>query len=267
MPAVQAAREAARRIQCSSNLKQIATASLSYESAWGSFPTGRLGCDEDTSPPECATDGTHYNIRGALVLIMPYIELNTLHDLNRSTTSTSSVVSRERPTIYVCPSDTAERTLSATSTAATASYAMCGGSYGPERTPQCPKKACTQVKYYNDGMFNYRIPTRVVDVTDGLSSTFLFGEKVDEVISSWTNGLRYVTIRYADAPLNTPAGMPPAVVLDGKDHNGAFISRHPGGANFAFADAHVQFVSENIADRTYQALATRAGGEVFHDSY
>jgi prepilin-type processing-associated H-X9-DG protein len=61
--------------------------------------------------------------------------------------------------------------------------------------------------------------------------------------------------------LNTPPGELTIGSTSTPDANGAFASRHPGGAQFVFGDGHVQFVSANIAFGTYEAIATRAGDE------
>ena len=69
------------------------------------------------------------------------------------------------------------------------------------------------------------------------------------------------TMRSTDNPLNTPPGKGVVVDLYGYKANGAFGSKHPGGANFAFGDGHVEFLSENINLPLYRALSTRAGKE------
>ena len=148
LPAVQAAREAARRSQCTNNLKQIGLALLNYETAFKEFPSGRTGCERTTSDPSCANaslDGT-----SGFVPILPYLELQNVYDMFdfsafvwqggngswRSVGRNEEAVS-QRPTVYVCPSDQAEPIRVSTGgvteglESGVASYALCMGSKGP----------------------------------------------------------------------------------------------------------------------------------------
>jgi prepilin-type processing-associated H-X9-DG protein len=92
---------------------------------------------------------------------------------------------------------------------------------------------------------------------------------VGEVIEShtsesgncWLYGSRHgSSMRSTENPLNTPPGEG-VILSESRRVNGAFASRHPGGAMFGFGDGHVSFLSENIDLETYRALSTRAGGE------
>jgi prepilin-type processing-associated H-X9-DG protein len=76
-------------------------------------------------------------------------------------------------------------------------------------------------------------------------------------------GSRYLhSMRTTDYPLNTQPGQGTALNLYGYIANGAFASKHPQGANFAYGDGHVTFFSENISQSTYRALSTIAGSEM-----
>ena len=93
-------------------------------------------------------------------------------------------------------------------------------------------------------------------------------EITDEIMDNvWSLSTRAVNChRDTSNPLNSPLGQPPGGVLDNAyrelDENGAFGSEHSGGANFSFGDGRVEFISDNIDMNVYQALSTRAGGEV-----
>ena len=120
LPAVQAAREAARRMQCTNNLKQIALAISMYELSRGTFPTGRLGCDV-SNIAACQGDNTNFATSG-FVLVLPYLDLGSLYDMMDLETGlfgwTASgaaipmspqnlMAVKERPAVFVCPSDSA----------------------------------------------------------------------------------------------------------------------------------------------------------------
>jgi len=117
-------------------------------------------------------------------------------------------------------------------------------------------------KHHNSGAHLYWKTVAIKKVTDGLSKTISVGEVIDghTVNSSniWTYVLRYADcFRVADTPINTPAefnGI--AVGTNDAKVNGAFASRHPGGALFSYLDGHIEFVQEDIDIDTYQNLAT-----------
>ena len=294
LPAVQAAREAARRSQCVNNMKQINLALLQYEGAKKRFPAARKGCDNlglvyqgvDCSS-KISSAGYELGLHGAsaFVYILPYIEEQALFDQfrtdlvsiwNASTTSTwylepdVKIAIATRPAAYVCPSDGElpyfaeyKHLVPARQDVATGSYANVAGTLGP---------SSSSLKYANDGVFFYSRRMKVSEITDGLSHTLFTGETIqgDLAIGSnlWTNGNRLnSTMRVACNPINWPPGDkngPCSFLPDSTGvniANGAFQSRHPGGANFAYGDGHITFLPDSIDLTVYKALATRAGGE------
>ena len=289
LPAVQAAREAARRMQCSNNLKQISLALVNYENAFRTFPPGTLGID-GASEGVFATYTPHQRtVMSALVLLLPFVEQQALYDsfdLDNGPvwffTGVASPMSSAwlsepgkvaavatRLAVYVCPSDTSEEMtetyLLPNVEAATGSYALMAGTNGPRFFGT----AWVAVKYDNNGMFYYVQAHKVRDCTDGTSNTIFAGETIEahnpESRNIWTIGWRLTdSQRTTDNPINTPPGL--GVTWSGL--NGCFASKHPGGAMFAFGDGHVSFLSENIDLETYRALSTRAEGEVIRgDAY
>ena len=174
----------------------------------------------------------------------------------------------------MCPSDTSEPYSENTNPgfpgvyaigdykAATGSYATVSGTVG------MTKGITNAQKYSNSGVFYYLTAHSIRDIADGLSKTLFVGEVVDGHTQNssniWTRAVRAMdTQRATDNPLNTMPSEPVYDTSYGLRVNGAFASRHPGGAMFAFGDGHVSFLVENISLDVYQALSTRNGGEVF----
>ena len=269
LPAVQAVREAARRIQCANNMKQIALACLNYESAHSVFPAGRHGLEAPQATPHQALapevllyDGTSF-----FVTILPFMELqNALDNLHVSElntwadgsgalsftwdpTSSSlenqqalAVIEMQMPA-YSCPSDdTPEFTMweGAGSApirevkAATGSYAGCAGSI----VSMTSNSITTQLKYGNDGMLFFANAVTIGSVEDGTSSTVIIGEVIDGdhpvQNNIWSlNKHARSTHRMTITPLNFPTGVYPGSI-------DAWFPRNPNanGRNGCFASSH-----------------------------
>lgn len=305
LPAIQAAREAARRMQCVNNEKQIGLALLNYESTHKKFPAGRHGCDGSIERiVGCEQESTvERSAMSAFVKILPYLEQQQLYDLlvsgnqgllispwetiwptplggdddrgvpleNWATTKLQEALNT-RPDAYVCPSAGSEPETqwqlydNAGFRPATGDYALCMGHRGPTW-----QRRFFPVKVDNSGIFFYIREIATREIEDGTSNTFFGGEVVEshglDSSNIWSRAERHLDgIRTTDNPVNTAP-------RDGVTHrkrvskerayeaNGAFASRHPGGANFVFADGHVDFISENIDLETYQAFGSRAENE------
>jgi len=293
LPAVQAAREAARRSQCSNNLKQIGLALHNHASAHKDFPAGRLGCDTQAGNPCAGVAAADRLGPSFFVAILPYLEQQSLYNQYSldgfvgapwATRAGGDIswVSRyrdalaTRPEVFVCPSDTApvcgepdgflivgeSHYLPFGTCAATGNYA------GVMASMEGPPSNSYDVKM-GSGSFLYLRKLRPRDITDGLSNTLFVGEAVVSNTASggaivWSLGYRFSTLRTAVNPINTPTGRGILTTASGRvPMNGAFQSQHPGGSQFVFGDGHVGFLSENIDHlRVYAALATRNGEEV-----
>lgn len=290
LPAVQAAREAARRMQCTSQMKQLCIALANYELSIGCYPPGRVGCDNH--PTRCPAMAQRVGTSG-FVMLLPYLELNSLYDQIDFTSAAATgglwggyagtgwlavngPILGERPASFVCPSDESEpshedpgfipayATIDGSTTypAATGSYAFSTGTYtqmygGGDLT-----------KYENTGVFYYQSDHKVSDISDGLSNTIYVGEVVEshtgDSSNIWTRAVRDMDcLRSTYNPVNTWPGDPVGVSGYGITVNAAFASRHPGGANFGFGDGHVDFIGETIDLDVYQWMSTRAGGEAY----
>lgn len=278
LPAIQSVREAARRSSCSNSLRQIGLGLALYESSHSQFPPGRMGCSSTigaTQPwPDDPCNNLTIGVRmcgaSALVAILPFVEQQPLQTAldprgglwvddisDRAWFDSASPEKRaallERPALFVCPSSVAEPVsdvYAALSDAATASYAFCNGSFGPDSDDNL-------VKYENDGAFVYARPRKINAINNGLSNTYFGSEVINadvwESSNIWTYGrIHSDTLRSTRNPLNTPSGE--GVVRN--QRNGAFGSRHPGGANFVFGDGHVQFVTDDIEMSVYRQASS-----------
>ena len=302
LPAVQAAREAARRAQCVSNEKQHGTALLNYEAAKRKLPAGRHGCDSSTASLCSGQPDLERSAISAFVKILPYLEqqvLFTTLDLRKqnmtiwpAATDDSDVyfgpwatlavqqALNTRPFVYVCPSadsnpisdwDVYQSGVGWQYTPSTGDYAMCMGHRGPTWA-----RDLDAVKLKNSGIFVYLTEYKMRELEDGSSSTFFGGEVLEshsfDSSNIWSRAERHLDgMRTCDNPINTLPGLG---VIHGKrasatvryNANGAFGSKHPRGSNFVFGDAHVEFISEDIDPATYAAYASRASQEI-NDEY
>jgi prepilin-type N-terminal cleavage/methylation domain-containing protein/prepilin-type processing-associated H-X9-DG protein len=292
LPAVQAAREAARRMSCANNLKQDGTASANYESAKKHIVPARLGPDSTKASYEAAPLTTAIQRSGASgwVLLLPYLEQKAIYDKldvfkNKSiwpagdaiyggagwNTDERKAAMGARPQVFVCPSADSEPVLNFkyqdwSPAPATGDYAFCGGHRGVSG-PFSPSNAC-RIKHHNSGLHLYWTVRKPQQVEDGLSNTISVGEVVEaHTIDSsnlWTYVLRFAdNFRVTDVAVNTPPGVDCKNVGEGEGSvgclNGAFASKHPGGAQFLWGDGHVTFIEESIDLDVYQNYSTIAG--------
>lgn len=280
LPAVQSVREAARRINCQNNLRQLGVALLNYESSFMMLPPGRVGCDdigETMQVSQCRSGLTSEQKNGAsgFVSILPQLEQSNLsnalqvengglwnRDVDDLTWWKDSSQKREGIRVQLpvlwCTSESGSRESDVYSPviAATSSYAFNNGSLGPDN-------AVHTTKYKNDGAFIYHSEISLKDIDDGLSNTFLVGEVVRPDTNESSNVWSYAIangdcLRTTTNPLNTLPGDGIVVEL----RNGAFGSSHPGGGSFVYGDGHVAFVNDSITLSAYRAFSTIDGGEV-----
>ena len=292
LPAVNAAREAARRVQCKNNMRQVILGLINYENANKVYPAGRDGCDGTEGSPnnECQLlPKPRQHVRGAsgFVHILPLIEERQLFDLQsktamvwwddqpwRSVAGNIKLVGTVVKT-YRCPSSPVNPIVppgfqapgnkggvynTDTIPLALGSFALCQGSMGSN----AHGASSVEVKHENTGMFLYGFRVKSKDVKDGLATTFFVGEVTNENMNGssnvWSVGGRLEdSMRSTEVILNSPIYIPGADVgLNyGFEENGAFSSNHPGGAHFALGDGHVAWISDNISLTTYRALSTR----------
>lgn len=288
LPAVQAAREAARRIQCSNNIKQLALACLNYESSTGSFPYGNAY-------------GGGTNIRAApswIALSLPYFEQKTLYDKFDFTQLMDHANNDQGMAAIVktliCPSDgdaykpmcEGRCTCCSLGGRQNAHGTWYIGVAGPVHNDSCgfcsdPNPSdgnyCCQGTSYGSnnsapGIFGrWPVGRKLKEITDGLSNTLLIGEALPHqnmhnvaIGINLTNGSTNIPINL----MATTAQMPRSGVADGTLHGQnpapqmmGFKSRHPNIIIFALADGSVRPVQARIDFRLINELGTMAGGE------
>jgi prepilin-type N-terminal cleavage/methylation domain-containing protein/prepilin-type processing-associated H-X9-DG protein len=276
LPAVQMAREAARRMQCTNHLKQIGLALHNYHDVHRRFPVN-MGPWSVPAVPWRAMNG-----KGWIVSILPQLEEQPLYDSFSpffagdffSGRGLMDPACRDLMKIHVatlkCPSDGSAHRLYDTffqwetiEVAPTSYKGVIGDSQigAPNGIHAGSLPDCHAVGNCNGLFFrtSFREPQSLSRITDGTSNTFMVGEDVpqhnDHSAAFYANG----DWASCHAPLNyfpkppTPHDWPNVI---------SFRSRHPGGANFVLADGSVRFIADTIEHRVYRALSTKSGGEV-----
>jgi prepilin-type N-terminal cleavage/methylation domain-containing protein/prepilin-type processing-associated H-X9-DG protein len=273
LPAVQQAREAARRTQCLSNLRQIGIGFQNFHSARDCFP---------------ATVSTGVVRHNWTAQILPYMEESTISksiDIKIPIASASSTVLGAVIPGFLCPSDAGagnptflpgeeggadndhahpDQTPGAT-TYARSNYVGMFGTNSWEAHEEEEHGGGEEEHheegepYDGNGMFfaNSRMPFR--HVTDGLSKTIMVGERDSRIGGSlWlgmVEGLAEPIGRAVAHGHHAPNGNP------AEQHFGDLSSRHQGGANVVFADGHCDFIAETVDVTVFRKLCTRKGGE------
>jgi prepilin-type N-terminal cleavage/methylation domain-containing protein/prepilin-type processing-associated H-X9-DG protein len=292
LPAVQSAREAARRMQCSNKLRQIALALHNYHTGHGVLPSGSIIASSSCTPNSNTKRSAPWT-----VLVLPFLEEqnrfdefnmegnffsianNAAHELPPH--PDNDVAQRKPLAKYQCPS----HPHSKPSEANTNYYGVQGG--GAEADAQCLNwfSSNHRVLFVN-GLLYRNSKVRFEDVRDGTSNTFLLGESrwwfaegMNEPFGThwtWACGFRASdsisnsqTSSAAVDPINNPLvdydpGIPYATqggasLLVGT-HSRCFGSYHPGGCHFALADGSVHFVSEAIDLAVYRSAGARNDG-------
>ncbi len=277
LPAVQAAREAARRMQCANNLKQLALGSHNYH------------LQHDMLPYSPSADNRNQNNaqrRNWIVALLPYIEQGSMFDQMdmriQGNRGVNMEFAKQNLSIALCPSDAEAATplvteLSLANWAGThtpvglASYAANSGDHhnltGPGHPPHYANDTYT-LGQLRGVISRFAVSASFADIRDGTSNTLLFGEIVPSwcpwhawALQSWSTTSR--PINYQNYRGSAMAGTQPDFWATA-DPNAciAFRSMHPGGANFALCDGSVTFLAETIDETIFRAISSRAGGEV-----
>ncbi len=269
LPAVQQAREAARRSQCINNLKQHGLALHNYHDTYNVFSPGWIGAQANAAHME----GPSGFAWGAHTL--PYIDQATLYsqiNFNVSLLDPSNDVARKTVIgVFRCPSDPSSETWqlgeegNPTNILATLPTANYVGSFGTEGAEDiCVGGLFPAAQCAGDGMFSHNSKIRMADISDGTSHTILLGEhKSDRTLnwhSTWVGmvpGGEEATARFLAASDHTPNS--PELHIDD------FSSWHTGGVHLLFGDGRVRFLTQSVDLGVFRAITTRAGSEVTGD--
>ncbi len=261
LPAVQASREAARRMQCTNNLKQLGLAALNYESANGVLPPGSLATRYENQP------GLAWGL-STFVRVLPFVDNGALYDaanfsLPAITTAHGTLASTGISLLW-CPSDPFVTEGSGqdfnygapAGTGISQRHSSYGGSQGTwslEILPTNPTYAL-QLSNMNGVIFSCS-SVRLAEITDGTGATILFAEtpygripKPTERASArwWNSGFVADTMVAAYYPLNGDLKGVPYLASTYERWIQAVGSFHPGGANVGFCDGSVRFIKDTI---------------------
>lgn len=255
LPAVQAAREAARRTQCMNNLTQLALAVQNYEMAFRVYPPGTI---DEKGPIVDKPEGYHHNW---LVHLLPYMEEKNTYDHIDFDVGVyhenNAEVRQVQISSHLCPSDPGWGKNSIST------YA------GVHHDLDQP------IDVDNNGVFFLNSAIRYDQVSDGTTHTIFIGERMADRQQQnqdlgWMSGTRW-TLRNTGEGIDVSRrrmrqsrqGRPAGDGATGGDVVvGGFASYHPGGANFAFGDGHVGFLSGTTKLEVLQQYAHRADGKL-----
>lgn len=280
LPAVQAAREAARRSSCSNNLKQLSLSLHNYHDTLGAFPYGY-------------TEAGGKHIRNCWFQgVLPFMEQTAMYDQYAATThqyimDVSGTIKDTPIKTMNCPSDgsssNAQGANGGSRGSPVAGYGAQGSYVG------CTGDGVMLLTAPNDGLFYYNVSNTFGSVTDGTSNTLAFGEVIirgkSNTNSAWGDGGSYwggsrwggYGFTTMEVPNTTIADQvyscksttwkgAPCTSISSSDAQRNFLrSYHPAGAQVGLVDGSVRFISNTINLTTYRALGTINGGEVVGD--
>jgi prepilin-type N-terminal cleavage/methylation domain-containing protein len=256
LPAVQQAREAARRAQCKSNIRQISLALHNYHATYGIFPSGQYFCKPGT---DCSNRPFFAPGWGWSASVLPFVDqapiFNRLNfSLEMRDASHVGVLATPIP-LFHCPSDRTRRDSLApsgfsfrTERIATTNYCGNGGSF----SVSFEAPAVAKDENWTNGVLGRDSARRFRDITDGVSNTILVGEVIHydfpwdpTLYGHWDppSGTACCTLSLAR---HANWGMNPGFSGTVDERRESFSSLHAGGAHFGLCDGSVRFVSENI---------------------
>ena len=271
LPAVQKVREAANRTTCQNNLKQIGLALHHFHDNFLRFPPGYY----DLAPWPQNDQGPGW---GWGAYILPFLEQDSVRKLINTSVSigsSSPPIVQARTTflpVFYCPSDNLRMNFTITDGGAQSwmlaqgSYVACNGNDGVDDNSTPP---------HTGAFIRATSGFRIVDIDDGLSSTFFVGERCTTMaVSTWAGVIPGALVPSVRAPGSFSGAsaltlghcgphLPNDSIVTDAD---AMSSAHNLGVQFLFGDGSVHLIVNSISMTVYDNLATRAGGEVVDGS-
>jgi prepilin-type N-terminal cleavage/methylation domain-containing protein/prepilin-type processing-associated H-X9-DG protein len=306
LPAVQKVREAAARMKCTNNLKQLGLAAHNYHSAYERFPYGMYRVQNPEFPPDPAIGlgPSGQNPRFCLMYqLLPYIEQDALHkrwdlynfgnnerDENGVQFGPGWYFLKQTVKTLECPSQPIGQHLSQPVAPTPPGRYALTSYYGCAGTRSYPRRDATRpaLSQFRDGIFDQNRRHKVEAINDGTSNTLMFGERhyfdpvfdsspiVGDRIADWgwlwfgAQGDAFlgcsVKINFK-LPADFDSRSGGEQQLLFEDRINAFGSGHTGGANFTLGDGSVRFIRESISPVALLSLGTRAKGEVIAEDY
>lgn len=266
LPAVQQAREAARRSQCQNNLKQIGLALHNYHDVYNTFPMAYVRHEPANQSANIEGWGWH-------VMILPFVEQNNLFDQLGVTQNTlrdflaaagtnpiNATLLQTRLPVYLCPSDDNDG-LAHQNRHFGGGQGTNAGGLGQFRPGATNYMACRGTRdgialnVDTWGVFFHNSSVTIGRITDGTSNTILVGERESRIgrAGTWIgvrnpqgNGSRGIWYNIGQVRSIMNASDPPFAWGSVNGAGTGFSSEHTGGAQFLLGDGSVRFISENI---------------------
>ncbi len=245
LPAVQAAREAARRCQCSNNVGQLILAVHNHEFSFERFPSGTINA---TGPIRSEPIGQHISW---IVQILPFLEQRaTFRGIDQLLGAYAAENVQSRSQVHrtlLCPS----QNVGSVTDVGQTTYAGC------HHDVEAP------IDVDNNGVFFLNSRVRFDDIDDGSSNTIFIGEVADIDALGWMSGTR-ATLRNTGSIAGRTTRNGAILITPNNSllQVGGFSSAHTGGANFAFGDGSIRFLSQSITPALYQKFGNRHDGQM-----
>ncbi|MEN6407147.1 MAG: DUF1559 domain-containing protein [Thermoguttaceae bacterium] len=257
LPAVQSAREAARRTQCLNNLTQIGLALQNYQSAHEMLPPGTI---DARGPVHNKAEGYQMSW---LVQLLPYVDEGVMFKHMDFAVGAydpkNAAVRAIRVALWICPSYAGSWRFGPTGPDARTDANGLAGTWTVSNYAGCHNDVEAPIDTDNHGVLFLNSHITQKDVTDGTAHTIYVGEKLTEQKDlGWMSGTR-ATLRNTGTPLNQPMDL----ALQKNDLAvGGFESDHPTVCNFLFGDGRATSVTKDIDAKLLKQLGDRADGKL-----